>query len=610
MQPIDALTQTDRDLIRTYISLFGNVECGPIPLVLREWNKNKSTLFKAFGKQLLVSKQIEIPSSIISINSKLASIYRPYIITNDCDIRLAKDNLGYLHDLTNNIFIADLVNFWVSQDYCLSDLRIISTLFKHVNLNRGYIKKLYGNVEQYHCQDFKCTIAVGMKTIRTIQKVLKAMHYNRMDLFEIWRNEVSLVQVNASTKAKLVLSIHPIDFMSMSDNTCNWRSCMSWQNNGCYHAGTLEMMNSNLAAVAYLESDSPFDITFDYTGEVFSIPNKSWRSLVFIHKDIILCGKSYPYTNDFISKVVLEMTRELVKKNLNWNYQYKDQEYRDLENWSGNYYIRDYFDVDYDRKKKHHCIFFYTHGMYNDIIESHQRYLCCRNYISKSKKICLSGPATCICCGNRIEDNPRDQIYSYDDLGSTMVCYECEVGHKCHACGKIHYKIKYNTIFGKFCSKDCIDDYIVFPDINYVYRNNIYPNNFHPLSCKKDDMVFGRYGCIALFVDPDTLSDDELLYLETEFAKGTCADDAQIFIRNTYQKYLNLNISFYKVPEMFPYCGIIRFLSADNYHEIYDSDWNIRLYIIKRISQNDIELEKKIKALRSFVSLREYLHIE
>ena len=70
---------------------------------------------------------------------------------------------------------------------------------------------------------------------------------------------------------------------------------MSWSRNGCYHAGTLEMMNSNVAAVAYLESNSEYALHLDETGEVYPIPNKSWRSLVFIHKDIILCGKSYPY---------------------------------------------------------------------------------------------------------------------------------------------------------------------------------------------------------------------------------------------------------------------------------------------------------------------------
>ena len=89
------------------------------------------------------------------------------------------------------------------------------------------------------------------------------------------------------------------------------------------------MMNSNVAAVAYLESNSEYALHLDETGEVYPIPNKSWRSLVFIHKDILLLGKQYPYFNEDLCFNVLDMMLDLVERNLNWNYRFINQEYRD-----------------------------------------------------------------------------------------------------------------------------------------------------------------------------------------------------------------------------------------------------------------------------------------
>ena len=344
MYPIDALTDIDKNTIRSFLSIYGDVECGPLYLVLKEWNKNKRKLFKAFGNKLSVSKTITIPKSETLVTSELESVFHPFIIWYESDKNSAQRHPERLRELTNSDFLTDLITYWVKQDYCLDDLRVLTQLFRHNNFIKGYITRVHNIPNDcYHFHDFKCTVKRGMKTIRTIQRVLKATKYPRMDLFETWRNQVSLVQISNEIHAKLVISINPIDFMSMSENACNWRSCMGWSNNGCYNAGTLEMMNSNVAAVAYLESNSPFELYLNETGEVYNVPNKTWRSLVFIHKDILLLGKQYPYHNDNLSPIVLDFVRGLLKENLNWEYQFINQEYRDMDKIDGNFYLRDYF---------------------------------------------------------------------------------------------------------------------------------------------------------------------------------------------------------------------------------------------------------------------------
>lgn len=590
MQPIDAITDIDENTIKSYISIYGDAECAPMRQVLSEWNKNKKTLFRALGQQLSVSKIITIPKSDVVITSELESIYHPYVIWYDHDKITILKNFERLQEITNNYFISDILRFWANKNYCIEDLRVLSRLFLHKNLSKGYITSLEVNDVPYHCHDFKCTIKNGMKTIRTIQKVLKATEYPRMDLFEKWRNQVSLVQTEGETKAKLVISIHPIDFMSMSENKCNWRSCMGWSNGGCYNAGTLEMMNSNVAAVAYLEAPSPFEMFLNETGEVYTVPNKSWRSLIFVHKDIILLGKQYPFHNDHLVPIVLDMMRELVNKNLHWRYQFINQEYRDMQNLEGNFYVRDWFNLQYNVTRQYHSIFVYTNGMYNDIIEAkYPKYYCCRNYIKHSKKICLSGPATCICCGKRLMDDPRGEIYDYDDLGQDKICYDCK-RNRCRTCWKVSYITKYHTRFGNFCNDDCAKDTIVLP-----LRHNV---------CRKEDLQFSRGSSVCLFADYGVTVDEWVDFIDSfrvlhshEINKWIAEQKAKIGDR----------IRIYKVPNIlcgYRYADITYYTCSESVQDC-DGWWQLYLYIDN--SQRHKLIEERIQSLMKKVPLLEYL---
>lgn len=592
MQPIDAITDIDENTIRNYISIYGNAECGPMDQVLREWNKNKRTLFRALGHRLSVSKMIAIPKSEVVITSELESIYHPYTIVCEYDIEMVRYSLDRIQEITNNYFITDVLSYWVKKNYCIEDLRILSRLFLHKNLSKGYIASLKTIANaQYHFQDFKCTIKNGMKTIRTIQKVLKATNYPNMDLFEKWRNQVSLIQTEGEIKAKLVISIHPIDFMSMSENKCNWRSCMAWSNNGCYNAGTLEMMNSNVAAVAYLETVNPFELFNPKTGEVYTVPNKSWRSLIFIHKDLLLLGKQYPFHNNNLTLAVLDMAQDLVEKNLHWHYQFINQEYRDMKNLEGNFYIRDWFDVNYNVAKPHHSIFIYTNGMYNDVIESkYPEYYCCRNYVKHSKKICLSGPATCICCGKRLIDDPKREIYGYDDLGNDKICYDCK-RNACAICGKIVYSPKYHTDFGNFCDDYCIKDAIIFPKRGWI--------------CQKDDLQFSQGSKVCLFADQDAISCDEWNDLINSFSKISSSQVNQWIAAK--RDFFKDRVRIYKVPKAlceYQYTDIA-FARCSEYIKSQDNHWELSLYIGETWPYN--AREKRILALAEKMPLLEYL---
>lgn len=426
MEIFDSITPREVETIKHYIQLYANVpEPAPMRQVLRVWNKEKRTLYRLLGKKLRVKIPVEIPRNLMYYQRELRTIYDTYSVWDERDREWFLEHSFEMQRKLHNDFIYEYMYYILTQDYDIWEIKILSKLIFHQNIENGYISTL-DNADPVRFTSFKSTVKNNMRTVRTIQKVLKAMDFPRMDLFEKWRNKVSDININRDIKANLVFSIHPLDFISMSDNGCGWTSCMSWIGGGCYSSGVIEMMNSNMAILAYLEADSPFDIIFDE--ESFDIPNKSWRCLFFVNKYIMLGGKAYPYSNNDLIKVCLNELRKLAEKNLGWTYQYINQQYQDMSPLSDNRYIRweNLRTLSNKSTKKNlnrHAIYLYTNGMYNDLVEFQDYYICCRNYVPKTMRFCLSGPATCMGCGDYIM--APQNIYNYDDLGNTKRCTDC-----------------------------------------------------------------------------------------------------------------------------------------------------------------------------------------
>lgn len=466
-QPIDSLTEKDKYNFRKYVELYANCSCGPLNIVLAEWNKNKRRLYHAFGNQLQIKKQITIERNTVSIIQDLSSIYTPKIIRSTYDIEY------YQNQTPNDDFISDFTFFIACNDNLkVKEKKNISRLFSYQNIVEGCLNGLYEDNMKLENYNFTCKN--GMKTMRTIQKCLKALKYSNMDKFYKWRDKINLIDRNTNSTVTLVLSINPIDFITMSDNKCNWSSCMSWINDGCYHAGTIEMMNSNLAAVAYLENSHNFLIKLD-ENNILDMSNKSWRELLFVNKNIIIAGKSYPYYNEDLSIKALTFMRELVENKFHWSYTFINQKYRDLTQYDSNYFLKYIADPQKSAtSKKHFKIFTYTNGMYHDMVEDvGTPYWCCRNKPKKGLRLNLSGSVTCMCCGEKIYED--HDIYNADDIGREKICYDCK-SSRCPICGKITYLKKY--YFGhSFCSEECAREGVAFEGQNIIIPRSEFLSN-------------------------------------------------------------------------------------------------------------------------------------
>ena len=83
-------------------------------------------------------------------------------------------------------------------------------------------------------------VSKGCKPMKALAKIAEAYD---IDGFEDFRICHSLVHNQKKIAGDITLSIHPFDYWTMSDNDCDWDSCMNWTNFGGYRQGTIEMMN-------------------------------------------------------------------------------------------------------------------------------------------------------------------------------------------------------------------------------------------------------------------------------------------------------------------------------------------------------------------------------
>lgn len=506
MQPLDLLTNNDKETIAKWCTSYGGAEPQNVEQILAEWNKSKKRLLKALGGNLRVEIPIHTEMEKYYYYKKLEQVYKPFAARSveDLDWWLKKENRSRTHrfieSLGQEVYTANLRN---------DDISYLSSYLSYTTVREGKILSAEHEFRGGRKESLK--IPQGTKTMRAIRKVIEYYEFeNSIKLFDSWRDDISLANTDKVIDATLVFSIHPIDFMTMSDNNSGWTSCMAWQHTGAYSAGTIEMMNSNLAVVAYLKNEEK---PFFFDG--VELPNKFWRSLVFVHKDLLLIGKNYPYSSRKMEEIILDKMQELLYNNLKWKYQYKKQKYYDLIKYSkSNSYIRDYLGRGY---RKHKIYVYMKYAMYNDFIEDvDTSYLCCRNYVKKALYLNLCGKLTCLCCGKEIYDN-NEYDYIYDEVEtSKKYCDDCDKQYRCQKCGNLSLSNKSNLynvrVYQNYVSnmracKDCLKNEFLYDSARNLFVHKAFKDTVKEYCSKPvfiisdkdklDDIAHNIFDCFS-----------------------------------------------------------------------------------------------------------------
>lgn len=429
MSLFERLPEEDVIQLHRYLDSYGDEGNGVISrdrmdYFLRFWNENKEPFFRAFGEQFIVKKEIRF----VKDSEELADEMYKALCCGDVVIRefiskykRACQNIG---DELNNWDMTCHMQYFVDNWEMLVDnvytgpaFTIPAQFTKNgrplvVNHNCKMVKMLGKIVEAigaempiYYCSTCGCWYDEPRECCEG--ESVKTSGY------ELFRQAHSQVLNQKQIKGNLCLSIHPLDYLTMSDNDCGWTSCMSWMEEaGDYRLGTIEMMNSNCVVVAYIEShESMFVCGSNWN-------NKRWRQLYIVTREVILGNRQYPYDSDEIQGVTIRWLRELMGQVP--GYGPYPEETIQLRNDSWNT-VRD--------KKIH--FHFYSGYMYNDIYDYRLAYVADQKIEDDEHyRVYFSGPAVCTGCGGEIELETVD--------ASVVQCRACDGHWRCDFCGDWH----------------------------------------------------------------------------------------------------------------------------------------------------------------------------
>lgn len=439
MYPIDAIPADDlqridniRDMVVNHAASDNEIVAShyaPTATFLHYWNKNKKSLFKLFGQKLIIPFDVEIKIRYEETYAEIAKYAGDFYVAyagaayNDYDQKVYAWTRK-----TESIFIEKFLCFL--SDNRNKEFYDKNTFFNLTRLVRpaGLLNDTTYDMPLYNPKTRrKIKIPRGTKIMRALRKLNKIYEFATNDEYEEFRTTISTITSKKSRIETIYLSIHPLDFLTMSV-TNKWSSCMKLPNGG-YCNGAIEMMNSNLTVIAYTKTKEKVKST-DWN-------DKSWRCLFYINKNILLAGKEYPFQHEEMKKAILDNLASMVEEKFGWTYMFKNENYLEYTSGKNNHGRMNLSLLKNKYKKKDKKIFAYTAGfMYNDFIESpsSKRYLCYRNPVKKAKAICLSGPAICYNCGKPIMST--DEIienleYNTDDY-YRETCYDDQVCAECY----------------------------------------------------------------------------------------------------------------------------------------------------------------------------------
>lgn len=408
------LEQIDKAQIDEVIAFSQNIENPNTTTLLHDWAKAKTVMSQHF------------------FNGKLSYTY-PEKVRFELNDYNKEDKLNHFIDYVSNLFSNwrhPLVEF-----------------LEHLSPNEFYNNSLAGDY---------IIIEEEGKKISKGTKVVKSFKYFIEDtnLLHDLQNKASEIIQENKIEGYLTFSIHPLDFLSSSENTYNWRSCHALD--GEYRAGNLSYMCDSSTMIVYLSSNEPMQLPHFPP----SVPwnSKKWRVLLHFdeHLEVCFAGRQYPFSSEGALNTVKEIfSNEMAPYHIGiWG----EKSHR--EKWNGWYndYLKNALRADGEEEyieESRYCII--NHGVYdrctiihdaeesrhfNDLLRSscyEEPYYMYKQYSfpHPSINIQVGAPVLCLHCGERI-------IETQD----TMMCTncECEFGDSdseeyktCDCCGTRFY---------------------------------------------------------------------------------------------------------------------------------------------------------------------------
>ena len=367
-----------------------------------EWNKQKSNfLFPCiFKNKLVYEKEIEIDMPVEEKFEKSKIIEHSFLL-----------NLRKCLHANKNLFIKTESAMKMLYPF-LGKESLIENIYRD--------EDIYLNLPQ----DKLFVIRKGCKTIKTLGKLASAFGLEKE--FEDFRLKHSLINNEKKISGILCISIHPIDFLTLSDNEYDWSSCYSIKEYGAYRCSAVETMNSPHVVVTYLKGKNkptPY--------------NKKWRELFIVSPWALVGIKGYPYHNKELEKMAMDFISEIAESN-GFSYS-KGTLY--TPNIEENFRLdfNHLYDGDFNCFEDYPIKYAKNYSVFDSSGDEKSFYA--------QPSIIVGGENTCLMCGNPYENYAiMDNNESNDE--TCLLCPDCENVIECEECG----------------------DYLLDKEGNYVYN--------------------------------------------------------------------------------------------------------------------------------------------
>lgn len=264
-------------------------------------------------------------------------------------------------------------------------------------------------------------IPKGMKLVRAFK-----FFEDDKEILEKIQNKASMLIQEDKIEGYLCFSVHPLDFLSSSENTYNWRSCHALD--GEYRCGNLSYMVDKSTVMVYLKTDNNDSVLPNFPEDV-KWNSKKWRMLLFLSDawNAMYAGKQYPFSSDTALDVVQRHSMNVFRLRGVWSkwhndevesYQFKGEDRED------DMALREvYVPIRGLLYNKHELIEDCRNPLhFNDLLRSscYTPYYCWSKGNYTKIHFSIGGEVPCLRCG----DYPIAQT---DD----MLCQDCELEYGC-----------------------------------------------------------------------------------------------------------------------------------------------------------------------------------
>lgn len=273
-----------------------NTFSNPSRLPYQMWEENKKQfLFSLLRQQLIHSVSTEVSMTEEELRYKVQESGIKPIISQQCKPEFTRVLTTFTSELDENEKIVEK---------CLFDLLDTRTLARQ-HIENDYAFDWNGKRVKFN---------KGTKITKLFRFFI-----NESELDTLIKKYATIFN-QKTIKGDLCLSVHPLDYFSVSDNQCGWNSCFS-VHNGSYRISTTGLLTSSNTMVAYLSSG---DVEYKAFDKSMVWNNKKWRTYVTMSHDqkTFHIGREYPYSNPALRQKIVEIIADLT----GWEYQEVNRE--------------------------------------------------------------------------------------------------------------------------------------------------------------------------------------------------------------------------------------------------------------------------------------------